>query len=253
MPCWQPVSATVILHPERTGLLDRSCIFSALLGLAIAGLAPGARAAPLPASASPEFCIAAQQFLASTAMRGENRVFTDMPSYRHSKPQARPLRIYQVVTYAGSTPIVVSCKVKTAAQLRATYGPQAAGAQRSCPDLTRLARDQAVAALRAAGEDAAAARAAAFVIDANEPYVTGQSYLGDFQAIYAAADGRVHLASPGLYQDFDAWYTRLLPERLQGQCYCHLPTVDYIEAVARGAMPAGATITAGEGAAVTPQ
>ncbi len=192
--------------------------------ITVAGAQPAAGRLPPPASA--DFCMTVQQLMAGTSLRGENTVFTDMPSYRHSKPFVKPLRIYQVVTYAGRRPIVVSCKVKTAAQLRAVYGPQAAGTQRSCPDLTRLARDQAVAALRQAGNAAAAAR---------------------------AADGRTHLSSPGLFQDYDRWFTRFLPEKFQGQAYCHLPTVDYIEAVATGEMPPGATITTGEDAPVTPR
>ncbi|MCC7489711.1 MAG: hypothetical protein IT485_08695 [Gammaproteobacteria bacterium] len=233
----------------------RSMVLVACLVAAPAITAAGAQPAAgrLPPPASADFCVTVQQLMAGTSLRGENTVFTDMPSYRHSKPFVKPLRIYQVVTYAGHRPIVVSCKVKTAAQLRAVYGPQAAGTQRSCPDLTRLARDQAVAALRQAGNAAAAARAAAFVVDDDEPYITGQSYLGDFQAIHAAADGRTHLSSPGLFQDYDRWFTRFLPEKFQGQAYCHLPTVDYIEAVATGEMPPGATITTGEDAPVTPR
>ncbi len=210
-------------------------------------------AAPLPPATSAEFCVTAQEILASTTLRGENTLFTDMAAFRHSKPFVSPLRIFQVVTYAGQRPIVVSCKVKTAAHLRAAYGPQAAGRQLYCPDMTRLARDQAVAELRKAGQGAAAGRAAGFVIDDNEPYATGQAFLGDFQAIYRAPDGQVHLASPGLFQDYDRWFTRWLPEKLQGQSYCHLPTVDYIKAVAGGVMPPGATISAGEDAPVTPR
>jgi hypothetical protein len=218
-----------------------------------------ALASPLPASerwpppGSPEFCVAAQKFLATTGMRGANTLFTDMPSYRHSKPFVKPLRIYQVVTYRGTLPIVVSCKVKTAAHLRAAYGAKAAGEQRFCPALERALQAQAVAELRAANQAAAAAKAAAFVIDAREPYLTGQAYLADFQASYRSADGAVHINPPGLYENYDSWITSFLPERFQGQSYCHLATVEYLKALARGEMAPGTTVTTGEDAPVRPQ
>lgn len=206
----------------------------------------------LPAPDSPEYCMAAQQILASTTLTGSNTIFTDMPAYRYSKSAADPHLIYQVVTWDGQRPIVVSCKTKTAAHLRAVYGPDAAGTQNFCPAVTRQAHAQAVAELQAAGLTEAAARAAAFVIDDTEPYTTGQAYLADFEAAYAGADGAIHLSSPGLYQDYDSWITRFLPWQVQGQAYCHLPTVDHIKALATGDMEPGTVITSADDAPVNP-
>lgn len=222
------------------------------LGMAL--LAPGLLCAePLPAADSPAFCVAAQQILASTRQVGKNTLFTDMPSYRHSKPLVDPLLIYQVVSYAGKLPVMVSCKVKTAAHLRAAFGAGAAGKQLYCPDVTRLVRAQAVAELRQANQSAAAAKAAAFVIDANEPFTTGRSYLADFQLSYTGSDGGVHISSPGLYQDYDSWITWFLPENFQGQSYCHLATVSYLKALATGEMKPGAMMTTVDDAPVRPR
>jgi hypothetical protein len=208
---------------------------------------------PLPPSDSPAFCTAIQQFTAGTKLTGTNELFTDMVAYRKSKPFAKPHTTFQVVSYSNGLPIVVSCKVKTAAHLRAVYGPGSVGTQRLCPDVTRRVQAQAVAELRAAGQTEAAARAGAFVIDASEPSITGQSYLEDFMPAYLGDDGSVHLASPGLFQDYDSWYTWILPEQVQGQLYCHIPTVDYLKALATGAMAPGTVVTTGEGATVTPR
>jgi hypothetical protein len=220
----------------------------------IAACMPGLlHAAPLPAADSPAFCVAAQQILASTKVVGKNTLFTDMPAYRHSKPLVDPLEIFQVVGYAGKLPVMVSCKVKTAAHLRAAFGAKAAGKQLYCPDMTRLVRAQAVAELQRASQPAAAAKAAAFVIDANEPYTTGRSYLADFQLSYRGQDGAIHISSPGLYQDYDSWITGFLPEIFQGQSYCHLATVNYLKALATGAMQPGITMTTVDDAPVRPK
>jgi hypothetical protein len=232
----------------RTALLP-----TALLALLAVSTPIRAADAPLPPPDSPAFCTEIQRYTAGTRLGGTNELFTDMVAYRKSKPMAKPHTTFQVVSYGGKLPLVVSCKVKGVAHLRAVYGPQAVGTQRYCPDVTRRIRDQAAAELAAAGSRDAAARAAAFVIDATEPSATGQSYLEDFTPAYVGADGRVHLASPALFQDYDAWYTAILPERVVGQLYCHLPTVPYVKALATGALKPGTVITTGEGATVTPR
>ena len=181
-------------------------------------------------------------------MVGENTIFADMPSYRHSKPAVQPLKIYQVVTYADQTPIVVSCKMKTSAHLRDVYGASAAGQQLFCPDIALMLQQQAINELTRDGQADAAARLAAFVIDKDKPFITGREYLADFRTISSGADGVVHVSSPGLYQDAESWYTPLLPAFLKGQSYCHLATVEYLKAVATGAMSPGATITTADDA-----
>lgn len=206
----------------------------------------------LPSPESEAFCGAVQRILASTDRQGTVTLFTDMPAYRASKPMVDPLTNYQVVTYRGDMPIVVSCKVKTAAHLRDAYGEDAAGEQFFCPEITRRVQAQTVAELRGT-DPAAAQKAAAFVVDETEPSITGQSYLQDFQPGFLAEDGKVHFQSPGLFQNYDHWITWFLPERVQGQSYCHIPTVAYMKALATGTMQPGTTVTTADDAPVTPQ
>jgi hypothetical protein len=175
-----------------------------------------------------------------------------MAEYRHSKPSIRPLRAYQVVTYVGSIPARVSCKVKTAAHLRDEYGAEAAGQQQQCTDITRSMREQAVAQLRGANQPDVAARVAELVLDDSAPYATGHSYLKEYALSERLPDGRIRLHSPGLFQDYDRWYTALLPELAQGQSYCHLPTIEYMTALATGALQPGDIVTTEDDAPVMP-
>jgi hypothetical protein len=224
------------------------------LGIASVAVAAALMSAPhaaepaLPASTSAQFCIAVQKLTATTELVGENTVFTDMPSYRHSKPAAKPIKIYQVVTYQGQMPLVVSCKMKTSGHLREVYGETLAGQQLFCPDIAVMLQKQAVAELSAEGQPDAATHASQFVIDRNLPFVTGREYLADFQTVYRTGDGAIHISSPGLYQDPESWYTPLLPDFLKGQSYCHLATVESLKAVATGALEPGKVITTGDDA-----
>ena len=195
----------------------------------------------LPDPQSTEFCVAVQRMLANTDISPTNTIFDNMPDYRSSKPSASPLNIYQVVTYAGDLPIVVSCKVKTSDHLRSEYGEEAAGKQRYCPEVTRVLLKQAISELEA--EDADAAETAkGFVVEATEPYSTGQSYLSDFSSSYRDPDGSIHIVTPGLQTDWENWLFWLLPNRLRGQTYCHLPTAGYLKAIASGEMEPGTVI-----------
>jgi hypothetical protein len=207
----------------------------------------------LPPSTDANYCGAVQRVLAVTSMSSDNTVFTDMPSYRHSKPKIRPLTTYQVVSYLGQIPVMVSCKIKSASHIRAEYGEQAVGQQQFCPAITRLNRQAAVIALRAAGEQEAAEQALAIVVDDTEPGLTGRHYLADFELSYVSEDGKLHVASPGLYHDYDSWMTWILPEILEGQMYCHIPTAEYIQALATGAVEPGTLMTTVDDAPVTPQ
>ncbi len=222
----------------------------AIAAAAATGTAAGD--APLPAATSAEFCVAMQRRMAGTVLTGANRVFDDMAEFRHSKPSIRPFEIFQVVSYAGALPVRVSCKMKTSAHLRAEYGEQAAGTQRSCPDMTRALQAQAVAMLRSTDRSAAADKAAGFVVDDDKPYVAGRSFLASYALSERAADGRIHLKSIGLYQDYDRWITMLLPKFLQGQSYCHVPTVEYLVALATNAAQPGTIVTTEDGASVAP-
>jgi hypothetical protein len=160
--------------------------------------------------------------------------------------------IYQVVTYSGSMPIAVSCKVKTADHLRATYGESAAGEQRYCPEITAMIKAQAISELELAGSADAVSKARGIVIDQNEPYVTGQSYLSSFELSYVGPDGSIHLNSPGLQVDWEDWMYWILPNRVRGQTYCHLATVPYIKGIATGAIEPGTLIITTDDAKTKP-
>jgi len=209
-------------------------------------------ATPLPAPTDPVFCQAAQKFLASTDVTSDNTLFTDMPSYRASKPSVDPLRTYQVVSYVGELPVMVSCKVKGTAHIRAAFGDDAAGEQKFCPDAARVHKQMAIDALRAAGDAEAAARVEAIVIDNTDWGYTGRNYLADFELSYVGEDGYIHVQSPGLYHDYDGWTTWVLPEILEGHQYCHIATPAYFMALGRAELPPGTLMTTGDDAPTAP-
>jgi hypothetical protein len=211
-----------------------------------------AQVATLPDPTSSDYCVAVQSILADTSVKATNTVFDNMPDYRASKPSPNPLMIYQVVTYDEVGPIVVSCKVKTVDHLLAEYGENAAGEQKYCPEITRRTQAQAVAELEQTDPEAAKV-AAAFIIDENEPYMMGSQYLADFEISYAGEDGAIHFNSPGLQTNWEDWIGIIMPDRLMGQTYCHLATVEYMKRLARGEIEPGTVISTEDGSPTTPR
>lgn len=227
-------------------------LFTLISGALFSTMLTVAGAAELPDPTSDRFCVEVQKILANTDIEGTNEIFDNMPDYRASKPKPNPLMIYQIVTYDEVGPIVVSCKVKTVDHLQAEYGEDAAGEQIYCPTVTAMLRDQAVAELKAEGDDAAAGAAAGFVIDQTEPYLMGSDYLSDFQPVYTGEDGAIHIASPGLQSNWDSWISILMPDDFVGQTYCHLATTEYLKRIAKAEAEPGKVITTAEDAPTTP-
>ena len=123
---------------------------------------------------------------------------------------------------------------------------------RYCPTVARMVKAQAIAELKLANLTEAVAAAEAFVIDDNEPFMTGRDYLSDFELSYVGDDGAIHINSPGLFHDYDSWTTWILPENFEGQTYCHLATVDYMKAVATGRTEPGTLMTTADDAPTQP-
>ncbi|MEC9375910.1 MAG: hypothetical protein VYA80_06015 [Pseudomonadota bacterium] len=206
----------------------------------------------LPDPESNRFCSIVQKILSNTSIESINTIFDNMPDYRSSKPSVSPLNTYQVITYSGATPIVVSCKIKTSDHLQSEYGEDAAGKQRYCPEISKLTLQQAITELETENADAAVI-AANFVVDDTEPYATGQSYLGDYQPIAEDDTGTIHITSPGLQSNWNNFpISWILPDELLGQTYCHFPTVDFLKAVATGEIEPGLTVTTSEDAPTQP-
>ena len=226
--------------------------FFALIATAVAAFPVYAEAKTLPDPSSADFCVAVQHLLANTDINATNEVFDNMPDYRSSKPSPDPLMIYQVVTYDDKRAIAVSCKVKTADHIRAVYGEDAAGEQLYCPSVTEALKAQAIAELEKENPPEVAERARGFDVDQNEPYMMGSNYLADFQLSYVGDDGAIHLNSPGLQTNWEDWLIWIMPNRLRGQTYCHLPTVSYIKALATGALEPGTLITTVDDAPTKP-
>lgn len=193
----------------------------------------------LPDVSDPGFCQALLEFLDGTTLVSENIVYDTVQGYVESKTSIRPLTSHQYTTVRAGMPVAISCKIKGSKYLNVEYGQGSAAEQRFCPAATAVIVNTVANALDAAGNGEAAARARAFVLDNNEPVFAGPNYLAAFELSYTDEAGDIHLASPGLFHDYDHWSTAILPDDFIGPVYCHLPSHEYVTALATGAEQPG--------------
>lgn len=180
-----------------------------------------------------DFCSGVQRVLAGTVIPSINTVFTDEGEFRASKPSVDPLKTYQHVTYQQDRPKMISCKVKAADHLVAQYGSKAAGPQRPCRDITVMIHDRVIDYFeRTDPRQTDAARA--IVIDPDEPFLTGGSWLSEFPLSYRGDDGAIHINTQSLQIDWQDWRFWIMPNRLRGHTYCHLIAPAHLVALISG-------------------
>jgi hypothetical protein len=219
---------------------------SAVALLAAAGAvgcaATGQRAPATTAPPLAEFCGAAQQLIAATALRPSNVVHEDYQAFVLSKPRARPLETEQFHWYEDTARTrlkMISCKMKTTDHLRAEYGDGAAGAEGVCAAVNQRSLAAALAALRRTGHGKLRYDGGRrIVFDPEELTNLGPEWLKSHEIAWEDAQGVLHVQSRAMRNDWlDPRYLKA-PPQFRGTRYCHLIAPDYLQRLLTGAAPA---------------
>ncbi len=176
------------------------------------------------------FCAEVQRVTAETNVEANLTIHKTSWAYRHSKPGIEPVEIHQYVTPdARGRPKMISCKVKSVDHLKSAYGPQAAGRQGTCEQVTRSIVEQARAS---AGLKAPAVR-----VDPEEQVWTGSSYLAPFELLSRDSSGTLHVHTRYMRIDWDDWRWYIMPNKVRGHLYCHLIAPEYMARLLQGEAP----------------
>jgi len=176
------------------------------------------------------FCSEVQRVTAETSVKANLTVHKTSWEYRHSKPGIEPVEIHQYVSPdAKGRPKMISCKVKAVDHLQAAYGPQSAGRQGTCEQVTR----SVVAQERAR----AGARVPVVRIDAEERVWTGSSYLAPFELLSRDASGTLHLHTRYMRIDWEDWRWYIMPNKVRGHLYCSVIAPEYLARLLQGEAP----------------
>jgi hypothetical protein len=193
------------------------------------------------------FCAWAQQVIAGTSLLATVVTQRDYEDFVASKASTEPLTVQQHwsnhVDGPGSLARVVSCKMKTAERINhahpllAQEGEPAAAGDQSCDAVQRAMLAEVLNSIPRSELKVPADK---LRVDTEEQTFIGPMWLKPwpFQPLSRDDEGILHLQSRALYVPH-SWFIPM-PDRFKGTYYCHLVAPDFLKAVLRGDLPAGA-------------
>ena len=222
-----------------TQALLAACLAALLAGCTARATAPDAAAPPLPRGTAEleGFCQRAQALIVGTQVASTAVVHDDYDTFVKSKPVARPLQVQQYHWPAppeGGPVRMLSCKMKTADHLVSEFGSGAAGDDAGCAAVNRDTLQRVVAGMTAAERRRLRFDPASVVHDAEERTTNGPVWLEPHAVAYVAADGRLHLRTRAMRNDWLDPRYRDAPPQFKGTRYCHFVAPDYLHQLLLG-------------------
>jgi hypothetical protein len=205
------------------------------------GTAPPPALASLPATA--DFCLAAERIVTRTGLPMQVEVHATFDAFVKSKAviEGPTLQQFEWRDDAGRL-VAISCKLKSADHLVATYGSGSAGPDGACQDMNR-----AVHALVSRQVAAPAYARVVFdpkevVVNEAQPGMTGPDWLAPFTLTSVDADGALRIHTKGFVVDFLDPALADAPARFRGIHYCHFIAPEHLQDLLAGKATPGAVV-----------
>lgn len=205
------------------------------------GTAPAPALARLPATA--DFCLAAERIVTRTDLPMKVEVHPGFDAFVKSKAVIEGPTLQQFEWRDDSGRLVaISCKLKSADHLVATYGPGSAGPDGACQDMNR-----AVYALVSRQVAAPAYPRVVFdpqelVVNEAQPGMTGPDWLAPFTLTSVDADGALRVRTKGFIVGFLDPQFAASPVRFRGVHYCHFIAPEHLQDLLAGKAMPGAVV-----------
>ncbi len=188
---------------------------------------------------SAPICAQAQQVIAATTLIARVDIHDDYEGFVESKATDTPFVVQQHFSNPAPEDAdlmrTVSCKMRTAERINSAHkgiaeAPVARG-DRDCAEVHRWLLTKLLAEIPSNEMNLDPAR---IFVEAEQTTFMGPRWLDlwPFQAARTDEEGALRLHSRALYVPHAWWIP--LPERFQGNYYCHLVAPDYLRSVLRG-------------------
>jgi hypothetical protein len=213
------------------------------LGAALAGCASDTRPVvvgqPITLPAINDYCAAAQKEIASSRVPARNVLVTDYAAFARATPSLQPLETLQYVGYADekkSKARMISCKLHSAAQIRAAYGATAAGESTTCARLNRRTLDAVMISMTDRQKKKMPFNGALPVaLDPDELAASEAQWLEGFTMVQTDAGGTLRIRAKSLRAGNTALRrTSTSAQVTDGRQYCHLIAPDYLRRILVG-------------------
>lgn len=183
-----------------------------------------------------DFCTLAQKEIASARVPSRNIVVDDFQAFVAMTPSLQPLETVQFVQYADpqrSRARMISCKLHSAENIRAAYGPTAAGESASCARLNRRTLDAVMLTLTERQKKKMPFKGSIpILLDPDEQAATEAEWLESFTLVQTDAGGTLRVRAKSLRDAAGQRVsTRSAPA---GRQYCHVIAPDYLKRILLG-------------------
>ncbi len=190
-----------------------------------------------------DFCLAAERVVTRTALLMRVTVHPDFDAFVKSKAVIEGPTIQQFNwTDAGGRLIGISCKLKSADHLVATFGPGSAGPDGACQDFNRAIYELLARESPGASRPRVVFDPAETVVNDASPGMTGPDWLAPFTLTSRDADGTLRIHTKGFVVDFHDPRFAAMPVRFRGVHYCHFIAPDHLRELLQGRASTGAVI-----------
>jgi hypothetical protein len=186
------------------------------------------------------FCAEAQRVLVNARVPIQNAVVTDYNAFVQAHPDVQPLTTQQFVVYRGvgqAQPQMISCKLKSADHIRASYGKGSAGEPASCAYINRRTLDGVMASLtKRERKKLMFNEGRAVLIEADHVASTLTQWLEPYRMVDTDVSNTLRIRAKSMRSDWNDPKFASAPARIKGTYHCHLIAPDYLKSLLLGAV-----------------
>ena len=220
-----------------------SCLAFAVMGGMLAG---GCASDPRPMvvgqpptlTGTADYCAAAQKEIAASRVPARNVLVADYQAFARARPSVNPLETLEFVGYADSQhkqPRMISCKLHSAARIRAEYGATAAGEPTSCARLNRRTLDAVMLTLTDRQKKKMPFKGPVPVMLEPDQQATSEAdWLEAFTMVETDAGGTLRIRAKSLGGVSPNMRVSTKPTPNAAVLYCHLIAPDYLKRILLG-------------------
>ncbi|HEV8442856.1 MAG TPA: hypothetical protein VGQ27_05225 [Steroidobacteraceae bacterium] len=234
---------SIVRRRQELTVRKASCLaFAVMGGLLAAGCASDSRPVvvgqPATLATTSDYCAVAQKEIAASRVPARNVMVTDYQAFARAKPSVNPLETLEFVGYADpqrKQARMISCKLHSAARIRAEYGATAAGEATSCARLNRRTLDAVMLTMTERQKKKMPFKGPVPVMLEPDQQATSETdWLEAFTMVETDAGGTLRIRAKSLGGNPGNVHVSTRPNPNAAVQYCHLIAPDYLKRILLG-------------------
>ena len=193
---------------------------------------------PLALPSINDYCAVAQKEIAAARVPARNVLVTDFQAFSRASPSVKPLETMQFVDFADpkhAKPRMISCKLHSAARIRAEYGPTAAGEASSCARLNRRTLDAVMASMTERQKKKMPFKGPVpIMLEPDLQAANEAAWLESFTMVETDAGGTLRIRAKSLGAGTGNLHVSQRSNTGGERQYCHLIAPDYLKRILTG-------------------